>query len=97
MHNLKLRPLVAAAAVVVEEGEEGEGGVVEAETILPQSEPPRSSPVRSRNMSRARPSESRCQGKVAMANKGFYWKGRENNRRSSLFVLLLIIMEIKQP
>ncbi len=58
-HNEKLR-LLAAAAVAEEEeageeGEEEEGGVVEAEIILPPSGQPRSSPVRSRNMSRARP------------------------------------------
>jgi len=50
--------------LLVEEEEEEGGGGVEAETILPPSEPPRSSPVRSRNTSKAPPSESRCQGNV---------------------------------
>lgn len=60
-HNEKLRLLVAAA-VEEEEGEaaaeeeEGEAaGVAEVETILLPSGQPRSSLVRSRNMSRARP------------------------------------------
>lgn len=50
-HNEKLHLLVVEGEAA-EEGEE-EGGVAEAETILPRSGQPHSSLVRSRNMNRA--------------------------------------------
>lgn len=56
-HNEKLHLLVVEgegeAAVVEEEEGEEEGGVAEAETILPQSGQPHLSLVRFRNMNRA--------------------------------------------
>lgn len=80
IHNEKLHPLV-----VVEEV----GGDVEVETILPQSEQPHSSLVRSRNMSKARPWESRCLGEMTVlkqdciTKKKYLWKYLESKHQKS--------------